>query len=98
MDEASSYGRRQPTYYVIQARHRIDERSSGGPYGFFLCEPESKTLEEALADPAFRPYVLLLKSRILEELRRFLEAGAISREEVEDVLKSAESPAESQKR
>ena len=77
-----------PTYYAIQARHRIDARKSGGPYGFFLCERESKTLSEAWRDPEFRPYILILKKRLLEELKRFVENGVISRTEILNAIKS----------
>ena len=75
-------------YYAIQARHRIDARQSGGPCGFFFCERESKTLREAWRDPEFRPYILILKKRLLEELRRFVENGIISRAEVLNAISS----------
>jgi len=75
-------------YYAIQARHRIDARQSGGPYGFFFCEQESKTLPEAWRDPEFRPYILILKKRLLEELKRFVENGIISRAEVLNAISS----------
>jgi len=75
-------------YYAIQARHRIDARQSGGPYGFFFCERESKTLGEAWRDPEFRAYVLILKKRLLEELARFVENGIITRTEVLNIIKA----------
>jgi len=77
-----------PEYYAIQARHRIDARAGGGPYGFFLCEQESKTLSDAWHDPEFRIYVMVLKKRLLEELKRFVENGIISRAEVLSTISS----------
>ena len=88
IEEASPYRRQSSEYYAIQARHRIDARQSGGPYGFFLCERESKTLAEAWHDPEFRPYVLILKKRLLEELKRFVENKIISRSEILSIIRS----------
>jgi len=74
-------------YFPIQARHRVDERSSGGPYGFFVCPSHSLTISQAASDPEASPYLELLKQQLLSALKLFASQGLISRRDLEEALR-----------
>ncbi|MEM1548704.1 MAG: hypothetical protein QXM02_06785 [Thermoproteota archaeon] len=72
-------------YVFIKAKHRIDERASGGPYGFFECSTESKTLDDVLADPSLSDLVETVKSRILDALDFFIRNKVVSENDLEKI-------------
>jgi len=75
----------------------MDERGAGGLYGFFLCEPESKTLAEAFFDPSFRPTSCSSSPEFLRDRLDFVEDRIIDRKEIEEILEKADLSEKSRK-